>query len=90
MLRVSENIQEKLNDMALFETEININRQVLHAVLAFIVSTLLFLIDSITNFSFTYQDTFLTLRLFAFIGFLYATYRTIELLLTWTRITSNN
>ncbi len=88
LLKISENIQEKLNDMALFEIEINIGRQIFHSVLAFIASLMLFLLDSTTEFILTLGTNQIALRFFGYLFFIYATYRAVELVLTWSRINS--
>ena len=88
-VQISQNIQDKLNDIALLETEIDIRRQLYHAVLALIISSIGFFIDSVTQFTFIPQYNFLPPKGIIFVVFLYGLYRTIELILTWNRIMTN-
>lgn len=89
MLETSQNIQDKLSNIALFETVIDIRRQLLHAVLAFIISIIGFLVDSVTKFSFIPPYNFFPPKTIIYGIFLYGLYRTIELILTWNRIVTS-
>ena len=87
MLGISQSIQEKLNDMTLFETEIDIRKQLLRGAFAFLITILAFFIDTVNSWSFIPPNTFFPVKTITYGIFWYGIYKTIELLLTWDRIT---
>ncbi len=83
LLNKSENLNNLLNSIASLKDEININNSLLYSTIFFIVSILLFLLDSVNGFQYSFQGNVYSTRFFGFTAFWYASYHVVELIRKW-------
>lgn len=84
----SEKLYNTIESVSSFEEETHIERALFRSTVLYILSILLFIIDTVTGYKVLFNDVNYTFRFIGFISFWFANYYSVKIIVKWFQIIS--